>query len=87
MKLSVSSSATVNDSPATVGMSLLLSSRSVKSVVTVALAWPEPSLAVTRNVRSLAPAGGLPLKVRLLASKLSQAGRALVVPPLTTAAL
>ena len=76
MKESVSSSLTVRMAPATMGTSLLLSSRSVKSVATVALPCPEPSLAVTRMARSVAPAGGLPLRVPVTESIVSQGGSA-----------
>ena len=46
-----------------------------------------PSVAVTRNVRVLPSAWwvlGLPLKVQVLALKLSQVGKAAVETPLTT---
>ena len=62
--------------PDTVGTSLLLSSRSVKSVEAVAVGWPEPSLAVSRITRSVAFAGGLPVKVPVAGLTASHGGSA-----------
>ena len=58
----------------TVPMSLLLVRFSVKVSLWVALAWPVPSLAVTVMFRLPKLAGGLPLKVRVLALKFNQLG-------------
>ena len=76
VKLKAASSVTVwsASGSATVGMSLLLSTVTRKSSDTAA---PAESVAVTR--RSIAPTSafsGVPLKVRVVASKLSQDGRA-----------
>ena len=76
MKLSVASSLTVSVVPVTVGTSLVLSRRSVKSVETVAVGWPEPSLAVSRITRSVAFAGGLPVKVPVVGLTASHGGSA-----------
>jgi hypothetical protein len=77
VKTEVPSSTSDLVKPKATGTSLLLRSLRVKSVETVALAWPEPSLAVTRRLRSVALAGGLPLNVRVAWKKASQAGSGL----------
>ena len=79
MKFKALSSATVWSAMAlaTVGASLVLVTVMVKVSDTVP---PLPSLAVTVTLTGpTSPLAGVPLKVRVLASKLSQAGSVLVV--------